>query len=51
MRTYLVRCLRDLIQPVLAACVIEQWRIMYLNDSFISRHDGECAPQNLYCGD
>ena len=49
MRTYLVRCLRDSIQPVLAACVIER-RIMYLNDSFISCHDGERVPQNLNYG-
>ena len=32
MFTYLVRCLRDLIQPVLATCVIEQRSIMYRND-------------------
>ena len=45
MRTYLVRCLRDSIRPVLAACGIEQRSIMYLNNYFISRHDGERAPQ------
>ena len=47
MRTYLVRCLRDLIQPVLATCVIEQRSIMYRNDYFISRHDGERARRKI----
>ena len=47
MRTYLVRCVRDLIQPVLATCVIEQRSIMYRNDYFIIRHDGERARRKI----
>ena len=39
------------IQPVSAACAMEQLSIMYLNDSFISRYDIERVPQNLYYGD
>ena len=52
MHTYLVRCLRDLIQPVLATCVIEQRSIMYRNDytSLAAMMESD-EPQNLYNDD
>ena len=44
----MARSLRDSIQLATVAGVKEQRRIVYLKTVFISRHDGERAPQNLY---